>query len=96
MTWDPKSDGLSNAPPTLERRPCVTTLHYSKWPLVINVTVGRMHKQQAPLRLALCQERGPFPLRIPVHYSRRISGAIGVEAPVINRDVELLKLDYLV
>lgn len=59
MTWDPKSDGLSNAPPTLERRPYVTTLHYSKWPLVINVIVGRMHKQQAPLCLALCQEWAP-------------------------------------
>lgn len=58
MPQDPKSDGLSNAPPTLERRPYVTTLHYSKWPLVINAVIGRMHKQQAPLHLALCQERG--------------------------------------
>ena len=57
MPLDPKSDGLSNAPPTLEKRPYITTLHYSKWPLVINAVIGRMHKQQVPLRLALCQER---------------------------------------
>lgn len=57
MPQDPKSDGLSNAPSTLERRPYITTLHYSKWPLVINAVIGHMHKQQAPLRLAFCQEQ---------------------------------------
>lgn len=96
MLQHSESDKQDDAPPTLEVSPCIKALHYSKWLLVINAAVRLCAQAVSTPPPNPSSVVGHFPPRIPIHYSRRISRAIGTEVPVINREAELLKFDYLV